>query len=93
MKLIAIIEVPDDMFDEYQEWYITSNDELELRHEEDGAYMHFKTLGNKLKLKPMPSNSDLETINECIDFDNDSFEYGRCCGRQELIDEILEGEE
>ena len=42
-------------------------------------------------LKPMPSNLDWSTINRCI-MDTDSFEYGRCCGRQELIDELL-GEE
>lgn len=55
MKMIAIIEVPDDMYDDYPDWYITSwFDDLEIRYEEDGSYMNFKTLGDEIKLKPLP---------------------------------------
>lgn len=54
MKLIGIIEVPDDMYDDYKDWYITSGDDLEIRYEEDGSYMHLKNLGGALKLKPLP---------------------------------------
>lgn len=63
MKMIAIIEVPDDMYDDYQDWYITSEcfDDLVLRYEEDDAYMGFKMLGDELKLKPLPDKKT-ETI-------------------------------
>lgn len=42
-------------------------------------------------LKPLPSSLDWSIINQCSN--TESFEYGRCCGRQELLDEILEEEE
>lgn len=39
-------------------------------------------------LRPMPESLNWKFINETTD--TNSFEYGRCIGRQELIDEILE---
>ena len=41
---------------------------------------------NNVEIKPMPASLDWKFINETTN--EDSFEYGRCIGRQELIDEI-----
>lgn len=86
MKMIAIIEVPDDMYDAYQDWYITSNDDLEIRYEEDGAYVNLKNL-DKLKLKPLPIRKEIyEVIYQAYRLGKDET-YTRL---REAVDKLLD---
>lgn len=87
MKKILVIDIPDEMCDDYDEWYLVSGDEIQLRYEEDGALMHYKDLGMNLELKPMPEKKGVslkEAIGEKCSCYSD--------GWNDCIDEIL-GEE
>lgn len=96
MKAILVIDMPK--IDEntkngcrncrYARKRMTLSEEYLCSITEQSAYVY----DMKCPLKPMPSSLDWKSINETIT-DKDSFEYGRCCGRQELIDEILGGNE
>ena len=78
-RFVAVLEISEN------DPYI--NDLPDLKEEiEKCLYLP----GCVVSIKPMPSNLDWKFINETTN--TDSFEYGRCCGRQELIDEIT-GEE
>jgi hypothetical protein len=78
MKAILLIDIPDDICDYHQNWSVTSNDEIELRYEEDGSLKHFMNLGMNLELKPMPEKQELRYggfddylktgWNDCIDW-------------------------
>lgn len=77
MKAIAVIDLPE-------------NTQIEDFRLDNVVVYHRPTQrGYKLQreLKLMPASLDWKFINETTN--EDSFEYGRCCGRQELIDEIF----
>lgn len=58
MKAIAIVELPDDAFDEYDTWII--DDEGEIRYLDDGAWMHYKDIdANGIELRPLPEKQKL----------------------------------
>lgn len=89
MKAILVVDIPDEMCDDYDEWYLVSYDEIQLRYEEDGALMHYKDLGMNLELKPMPEKKEVKT--DFIGVGDYDFDDIYNAGFNGCIDEI-EGE-
>lgn len=63
MKAIAIVELPDDVFDDESwgdgEWMI--DDEGAIRYKEDNAWLHYKDIDiDGIELRPMPEKMDVE---------------------------------
>ena len=89
MKLYAIIEVNDDMYDEFKEWYIMGDD-LEIRYVEDNVYKHYETITYEmLELKPLPQKDFIEEA-ESYQMEEEYKAYVR--GWNDCVDE-LRGEE
>ena len=87
MKLYAIVEINDDMYDDFKEWYISADD-LSIRYVDEDGLMHYKNVKDDLLvLKPMPERIKLNQINE-----NRLTEFGYMHGRNDLINQI-EGDE
>lgn len=95
MKLYAIIEVNDDMYDEFKEWYIRGDD-LEIRYVEGHAYRYYEAIAtNLLKLKPIPQKNkyDVEQY-ATVDYEN-KVTLGHFMNRgwNDCIDELVGDEE
>ena len=88
MKAILLIDIPDDVYDCYQNWSVTSNDEIELRYEEDGSLMHFMNLGMNLELKPMPEKKELNEFKYRMLVNGEQI-FSEDIGYNKCIDEIL----
>lgn len=61
MKAIAIVELPDDAFDDEAwgdgKWII--DDEGAIRYKEDDAWMHYKDIDvDGIELRPLPEKVD-----------------------------------
>lgn len=60
MKLYAIVEINDDMYDNFNEWYITTGGDLSVGYVKDDIYVRYKRIeDDMLKLKPLP----MEAVN------------------------------
>lgn len=79
MKAVIVVNLPE-------------NTQIEdFRLDDISVYHKPNQRGYKLQgeLKPMPESLNWKFINETTDAN--SFEYGRCVGIQEVIDEVLGG--
>ena len=86
MKLYAIIEVNDDYYDDFKEWYIRGDD-LEIRYVEDDAYRYYKAISNDmLELKPLPHKDFLD---EASAYQTEEEYKAYVSGWNDCIDEIL----
>ncbi len=86
MKLYAIVEIEDEMFDDYKEWYISA-DGLDIRYEDDGCLMVYKCVKDALiELKPLPQKKNTEISLNAI---NDWLEHSERLGFNACLDEIL----
>ena len=86
MKLYAIVEINDDMYDDFNEWYIRGDD-LEIRYVDEG-YMYYKAIpGDMLELKPLPKKKKLDE--DLFLSNNFNSQYTRFKGYNECLDEIL----
>lgn len=62
MKLYAIVEINDDMYDDKKKWYITGGD-LNVGYVEDDIYMRYKWIeDDMLELKPLPQKRDKSKV-------------------------------
>ena len=88
MKLYAIIEVNDDYYDDYEEWYIRGDD-LEIRYVEDNAYRYYKPIANDmLKLKPLPQKKEIDENYKMAQW-NDDCDMAYNCGYNTCLEDIL----
>ena len=91
MKLYAIIEVNDDMYDEFKEWYIRGDD-LEIRYVDDG-YVYYKAIEtDMLKLKPLPKKKEIDVNHKFTQW-NDDCDMAYNCGYNTCLEDMLFGEE
>ena len=75
MKAMAIVELPDDAFDDEAwgdgKWII--DDEGAIRYKEDDAWMHYKNIDvDGIELRPLPEMvkvSDDAYVSDYLDFD------------------------
>lgn len=96
MKVIAMVEIPDDAFDDEAwgdgKWMI--DDEGAIRYKEDDAWMHYKDIDvDGIELRPLPQKNkyDVEKY-ATVDYEN-AVTLGHYFnkGWNACLDEIMRG--
>jgi hypothetical protein len=90
MKAIAMVELPDDAFDDETwgdgKWMI--DDEGAIRYKEDDAWMHYKDIDG-IELRPLPEMKEETVMFQTSNYDVDWYEDSYAVAYNDCLRDVL----